>query len=96
MSTGKVVLGTLAGLAVGAILGILFAPDKGSKTRKKIIDKGDDVIEDLKAKFDDLCDAVTEKFTNTKEDAENLLEKGKDKFDDIKHDVKGVASNIVN
>ena len=40
MSTGKVVLGTIAGLAIGGILGILFAPEKGSVTRKQIMDKG--------------------------------------------------------
>lgn len=38
MSSGKVVLGMLAGLAAGAVLGILFAPEKGSKTRRKILD----------------------------------------------------------
>ena len=36
MKAGKVFLGVLAGVAAGAVLGILFAPDKGSKTRKKI------------------------------------------------------------
>ena len=40
MNTGKVVLGTLAGLAFGAIAGILLAPEKGSTTRKQISDKG--------------------------------------------------------
>jgi gas vesicle protein len=42
MSSGKVLLGVLAGVAVGATLGILFAPDKGSNTRKKITQKSDD------------------------------------------------------
>lgn len=34
MENGKVLLGVLAGVAVGATLGILFAPDSGTNTRK--------------------------------------------------------------
>ena len=34
MKKSNVVLGVLAGAAIGALLGILYAPDKGSKTRK--------------------------------------------------------------
>ena len=36
MKSGKVLLGVLAGAAAGALLGILFAPEKGTKTRKMI------------------------------------------------------------
>jgi len=35
MKTNNVVLGVISGLAVGTVLGVLFAPDKGSATRKK-------------------------------------------------------------
>ena len=39
MKQGQIVLGVLAGIAAGAVLGILFAPDKGTITRKKILCK---------------------------------------------------------
>jgi len=94
MSTGKVVLGALAGLAIGAIAGILFAPEKGSTTRKQIMDKGDDYVNKLKSKYEKLRDSVAEKFESTKNDAENLVEKGKEKYDDAKSDVRNAASNF--
>ena len=53
MSTGKVLLGILAGIAAGALVGVLFAPDKGSSTRKKITKKGEDYVESLTEKFND-------------------------------------------
>ena len=39
MKTGKVLLGLLAGIATGALMGILFAPEKGEVTRKRIFGK---------------------------------------------------------
>jgi gas vesicle protein len=39
----KVIIGFLMGALVGGALGILLAPDKGSETRKKIIEKGNDI-----------------------------------------------------
>jgi hypothetical protein len=43
MSNSKVIIGFLAGAIVGGALGILLAPDKGSETRRKIIEKGNDI-----------------------------------------------------
>lgn len=40
-----------AGLAIGGVLGILFAPDKGSETRKKISDQGKKLADKVKHKF---------------------------------------------
>jgi gas vesicle protein len=36
MSKSKILLGVLGGDAAGTLLGMLFAPEKGSKTRNKI------------------------------------------------------------
>lgn len=96
MSTGKIVLGTLAGLAIGAIAGILFAPEKGSTTRKQIMDKGDDYVDELKSKFDDFVDSINEKFETTKKDAEEFADKGKAKYEDAKKDVKNAAMDFKN
>jgi gas vesicle protein len=42
-------IGLGVGLIAGGILGLLFAPQKGSETRKVIKDKADLLIEQVKA-----------------------------------------------
>ncbi len=88
MSTGKVLLGATAGLAVGAILGILFAPEKGSVTRQQIMDRGSDCADDLKSKYNQLADTMKEKLQHAKESAKDFAETGKARFDELKKDVK--------
>ncbi len=46
----KIGLAFLAGAAVGAIAGVLLAPDKGSETRKKMADKARDFGDAVKEK----------------------------------------------
>lgn len=88
MSSGKVILGVLAGVAVGAAAGILFAPEKGSKTRRKILRKSQDSLEDLKEKFDDLLDNFSEKFEDTRHEIEAMMSKGKSKYEEAKKEAK--------
>lgn len=83
MSSGKVLLGVLAGVAVGATLGILFAPDKGSKTRKQIAKKGDEYADELGEKFSDFISSVTEQFEKVKAEATRIAGNGKHKVEEI-------------
>lgn len=75
MNSTKVVLGILGGVAAGALMGILFAPEKGSKTRKKIADKSKGFADDMKGKFEELYVDVTDKYENLLQDAKGLVSK---------------------
>jgi gas vesicle protein len=73
MSTTKVLVGFLVGAAVGGALGLLLAPDKGSETRKKIIETGNDLGDSIsdfggtvKDKINEVVDGVKGTFTKTK------------------------------
>jgi Gas vesicle protein len=83
MSSGKVLLGVLAGVAAGAFLGILFAPDKGLNTRKKIVKKGEDYA-DAKDKFDEFVDNISVKVDEVKEEVSDFTNKAKTKVSEAK------------
>jgi gas vesicle protein len=73
MSNSKVFVGFLVGAAIGGALGILLAPDKGAETRKRIIEKGNDLGDSLtdfggtiKDKFNEVVEGVKGNFNKSK------------------------------
>jgi gas vesicle protein len=78
-NSGKVIGAILIGAAIGGALGILFAPDKGSQTRKKIIGKSDDLTDAIKEKFNDFLEEIKEEVEAVKEKASAFIENGTDK-----------------
>ena len=57
----------MIGIAAGAILGILYAPDKGSVTRRKLSRIG----EDLKDRFDRIRDNISDTIDNLKGESQD-------------------------
>lgn len=58
--SGKVAVALLAGLAAGAVLGVLFAPDKGSDTRDKLNDSLADLGDAIKERAEEQIDQLNE------------------------------------
>lgn len=85
--TGNVLLALVTGVAVGVGAGILFAPDKGKNTRKKIKDSVDQSASKLKKKLDVLTKEVKEKTSefkgNLEQKVEDLVSKSSYKAEDI-------------
>lgn len=77
MKANKVILGAIGGLATGAILGILFAPQSGRKTRKQIKDKSREFKDHMKEDFDKLIQKIDAKYHTVSEDAHHFLHNGK-------------------
>ncbi|MDR3653148.1 MAG: YtxH domain-containing protein [Paludibacter sp.] len=66
MNSGKVALSVLAAAATGALLGILFAPAKGSALRRKIHRMSEKEVDLLKEKFNDFVDGISQNFEKAK------------------------------
>jgi gas vesicle protein len=69
-------LALLAGVAIGAGLGILFAPESGRKTRQKIKEGVDEYseelqqqLQELKTRVSSVIGAKSEQFQNTVDEA---------------------------
>jgi len=69
MSKVNVVIGALAGIALGALLGVLFAPEKGTETRNKISKKSKAAKDSLKHKIDEFVENISDHFEKVKEEA---------------------------
>ncbi len=87
------VLGVVAGLAAGALLGVLFAPDKGTKTRKKIRNKTSEAKKNLKDEFENFLDTASKKYSSLVHKSEDILEKSDDLLKKEKEKIKKVVNS---
>lgn len=73
-NSGNVLLALLTGAAIGAGVGILYAPDKGTKTRKKLKRKAKEAQRDLNTRLSNAKDQLAETAESKKADFEQKLE----------------------
>ena len=100
------VLGALiVGAAIGATLGVLFAPKKGKEIREEIADKAKKMSKDMKQKYQDLKNTASTEMENFKDrslsaeykmenKAENLKDNFGSKYDSAKNYLQDKVDSV--
>ncbi|UXX80078.1 YtxH domain-containing protein [Reichenbachiella carrageenanivorans] len=87
-------LSFLTGAAAGAILGILYAPDKGENTRDKLsyqLDKYSKKLDDLVKEF---VEGKELSENEAKSEGEKIVSDAKEKAEKLLDDVNGLITKI--
>jgi gas vesicle protein len=72
-NTSKVLIALGAGLAIGGVLGILFAPEKGVEMRHKLAEEGKKIKDQIKDKVKFGKEKIEEELTRVNGKIEEAL-----------------------
>jgi len=73
-NTGNTLLALITGAAIGAGVGLLYAPDSGDKTRKKIKKDAQKAQDNLNKRYHETSSNLTDKAKKARVDFEQRLE----------------------
>ncbi len=80
MNTGKALLGMMAFMGMGVAVGILFSPEKGKTTRKKLLKKGSqykkgikELVESGKHELEKISDDIVDMAAKEVKKAKKLI-----------------------
>lgn len=88
MASTKTFFSLLAGLAAGAAIGMLYAPDKGWKTRARVKKAAANGYEDLKENLGDLGNKFEAKTAEMKDSIKNIRETLREKGSELKESTR--------
>lgn len=75
MKTSRIIMSTLLASAAGVGIGMLFAPQKGSKTRKQISEKNYEYSDYLSDTYHEFVDSVSQPLESIQNETEKLAKK---------------------
>jgi gas vesicle protein len=78
------------GVLVGLLLGVLFAPDSGVETRRKLSRKAADLRDSMEDKYDEMAGSISNKMDRAKNKADELMNKGERKFNQVTDDARNM------
>lgn len=73
----------LKGMIAGAVVGILFAPDSGKATRKKIARKTSDLKDSLEETYEQFVDEISQQVSKAADKAKDFIDKGRAAVNDV-------------
>ena len=84
----------LIGILTGGVLGILYAPDKGTNTRDKLTFQLDKIKKQLEGFINDVVDGKDIVDNEAKEEGEKIVKEAKDKAEQLLDDVNDLIGQI--
>ena len=93
-NSGSSLLAFFIGAAAGSIIGILYAPDKGSNTRDKLSYRLHKYRQSLEELIDDLINDEASAFSEAKSNSEQVVNDAREKAERLLEDVDELLSHI--
>jgi len=94
-NSGNILASILTGLFTGVVLGIIYAPDKGTETRKKIKTKINDVKDEATNKYLEMSDKVKDQYNTVSSIVNNVGNSVKDNFDKYKDQIVSTTTEVI-